>query len=247
MVIVNLHVEDERMREERREKKKRQPQSSCGREKKVKETIRTSSAVYYEEVIMMCLLEWERMSHLAVWDRIWRNQGVLVLGFLLSEFHCFWCDVGMTVIWVNPTFRVSFNLGNLVGIAGYAWAFSFIVMVTGSFNDYILLTGSLADCCLWSSIEVVRGCGVGRGEGLYSLLCGFWDWKYRVLNSWSSSSNILLLFEDGMAAWVFLLLYKAFSIQECGMVACLQQPFVLFRLMWWHEDELEVRFLEVRF
>ncbi|GJV42098.1 reverse transcriptase domain-containing protein [Tanacetum coccineum] len=35
-------------------------------------------------------------------------------------------------------------------------------------------------------------------------------------------------------------------IQECGMVACLEQPFVLFRLMWWHEDELEVRFLEVR-
>ncbi|GJV25905.1 hypothetical protein Tco_1378600 [Tanacetum coccineum] len=72
------------------------------------------------------------MSHLAVWDHIWRIQGVLVLGFLLSEFHCFWCAVGSL-------------------------------------------------------------------------------------------------------------------IQECGMVACLEQPFVLFRLMWWHEDELEVRFLEVRF
>ncbi|GJV96055.1 hypothetical protein Tco_1547632 [Tanacetum coccineum] len=41
--------------------------------------------------------------------------------------------------------------------------------------------------------------------------------------------------------------FSLILIQECGMVACLEQPFVLFRLMWWHEDELEVRFLEVRF
>ncbi|GJW24211.1 reverse transcriptase domain-containing protein, partial [Tanacetum coccineum] len=101
----------------------------------------------YAEYRIVLIFYGFRMSHLVVWDRIWRIQGVLVLGFLLSEFHCFWCAVGMTVIWVNPTFRVSFDLGNLDGIAGHAWAFSFIVMVTGSFNDYIFLTGSLIQEC----------------------------------------------------------------------------------------------------